>query len=198
MTESEIAAARAAVLERAFGPPSEVVPDPDPRPLAVEVAVHPPGFGDRSFYTLCTRGMSDRAMAVPSDVDSSSRAELVLYVDQPGPTFVQLLRTVAKMPHEAGHWLGAGHTLPNGDPPAALFPGSALDTILLLESVVAPERDLKAHAQVEGAPLLILWPVPITSAESRLKVEAGTLALLDAFNEKELSFVLDPGRPSTV
>ncbi len=198
MTDGTTAAARAAVLERAFGPPAEVSTDPDPRSIAVEVAIHPPGFADRSFYTLCTRGMSDRAMAVPDDVPSSPRAELVLYVDQPGPTFVELLRTVAKMPHAAGHWLGAGHTLPNGDPPAPLFPGSALDTLLLLESVVAPERDLRRHAEVEGSPLLLLWPVPITAAECRLKLDRGTPALLDLFNEHELSFVLDPGRGSLV
>lgn len=190
--------ARAAVFARVFGEPVEVVRDEDPRTLAVDVAVHAPGFADRSFYTLVTHGMSDVAMPIPDGVEASSRTELVLYVDQPGPTFVRLLQTIAKIPHEADHWLGAGHTIPNGEPPAPLFPGSALDTVLVLESVVSPERELKSHVEISGSPLELLWVVPITAAECGLKVEEGVGALLNLFNERQLSFVLDPGRESLV
>jgi hypothetical protein len=192
--------ARADVYRKAFGEPTERIPGvATPRAPAIDVLVHPPGHATRSFYTLVTSGMSDRPMHPPADVGRDGRrAELVLYVDLPGPSLARLLQTLARLPHEAGGWLGAGHTIPNGDPPAPLFPGSRLSSVLLLDSVVAPERDTYRVVEIEGDPLHILWPVPLTAAELAFKIEHGSLALLDVFNERQFSFVLDPGRDSLI
>lgn len=198
------ASARVSAFQNLFGPAAEVVADPRaasaragaPR---VDVAIHRPGHGDRDFYTLVTHGMSDRPMNSPPELGPEvRRAELVLYVDQPGPATIGLLRSIAGLPFTAGSWLGHGHTLPNGDPPAPLFPGGQLDTVLLLDPIVAPERHARRFLQVGGDPLGLLWLFPITSAESGLKVERGLQALLDEFNRAQISFVLDPQRPSLV
>lgn len=199
-SEGVDAEARAAVFNNLFGEPAEVAPDVEdyfgvaPR---IEVAIHPPGHGERDFYTLVTRGMSDVPMVVPEDVGQERRrAEIIAYVDQPGPSLIRLLRTIARLPHENEAWLGHGHTVPNGDPPASLFPGSALDTVLILDPIVAPERHTSQNVEVGGDPLNLLWLFPLTADEARLKVESGLNELLAVFNQKQISFVLDPQRPS--
>lgn len=193
---------RAAIYRRIFGPPAEVVPDPAAASSSiprVDVSIHPPGFGAREFYTLVTSGMSDLPMRPPQDVERECRrAEICLYVDLPGPTFVKLLRSLARMPFEHGSWLSHGHTLPNGSPPKPLFPGSALDTLLVLDTIVAPERHLREQIQLDGDPLNVLWALPITGAECEWKLQHGLPSLLDRFNGAQLSFVLDPQRASAV
>lgn len=194
--------ARAQVFKNLFGEPAQVVPDPDDAfdlSPQIEVAIHPPGHGDRDFYTLVTRGMSDAPMVVPPDLGAPfRRAELVVYVDVPGPTIVRLLQTIARLPHQSRSWLGHGHTIPNGDPPAPLFPGSSLDTVLILDPIVAPERHVREQVVVAGDPLNLLWLFPLTSAEASRKVESGLSVLLELFNREQISFVLDPQRPSLV
>ena len=65
-----------------------------------------------------------------------------------------------------------------------------------MHTIVAPERHCDEHFTIGGDPLNMLWLQPITSAECRLKVELGLSVLLDRFNERQVSFVLDPGRTS--
>ena len=185
---------RRVVYQRMFGEPADVLADVESPPI--DVHIYSPGHGQREFYTLITSGMSDRPMAVPDDLQKARRAELALYVDQPGPSTVELLRTLAHAPFDHGLWLGHGHTLPNGDPPAALFPGSELSVVLVVQTVVSPERHTDEQVEIEGDPLNILCLLPITEAECQLKLSLGLDALLDKFNEEQLSFVLDPGRPS--
>lgn len=182
---------RVATYDRMFGPPLEVDSGSD----GVDVRIYEPGFAERSFYTLVTCGMSDAPMPGPPELGRDVlRAELILYVDQPGTSLVRLMRTLALMPRRMGIWLGHGHTLPNGDPPAPLFSGSVLDTLLILDTNVMPEREVWRHVALDGDPLRLLHPLPITSRECALKVSAGLAALLDRFDERKLSFVLDPGR----
>lgn len=197
----ESGAGRLALYQRMFGPLAERSPDPEPGAgPAIDVCVFRPGFAGREFYTLATSGMSDAPMAVPAEAAGvPRRAELALYVDLPTPGLVRLVRSLARLPHRTGQWLGPGHTLPNGDPPALLFPevhGCVLDTVLVLESIVAPEKDLRELLAVDGEPVAMLWPLPISGAECQVKLEQGTSALLALFNAVQLSFVLDPARPS--
>lgn len=193
--------ARARLFAKMLGPAAEVVHDRSGLLPAIDVSIHRPGHGDREFYTLITDGMSDRPMNVPNDVDvkdAARRVELALYVDQPGPTVIALLQTLARLPHQQELWVGHGHTMPNGDPPAPLFPASKLSVILMLLSNVAPESGMSAVLEIDGDPVSVLMPMPITAAECAFKLEHGLEALLAVFNEKQLSFVLDPGRASVV
>ncbi len=157
----------------------------------------PPGFHGRDFHTLVTSGLSDRRMAIPEDLGAEhARVELILYVTEPRPEHRRLLSTCAALAFEPGTWLGQGHTIPNGQPPAPLFPGSELCAILLMPTVLEPDAFLRDHVTVDSDPVNFLWLVPITRAELDLKLEQGLPALLQRFDEGGLHHVLNEGRAS--
>lgn len=192
-------AARLAVYRRIFGPPIQELRGEESDAPRIDLLVHGPGHAGREFFTIVTNGMSDRAMNVPTDLGRDGRrAELALYVDQPGRSWFDLLRILARLPFLHDGWIGHGHSIPNGDPPMPLFPGSELVAMLVLRSNVAPESDMVQVVEVEGDPLNMLMLLPITRGELDLKLRDGTDALLGAFNRAQLSFVVDPGRASVV
>ena len=89
----------------------------------IDVYVHERGAGGRDFYTLVTGGMSDLPMQLPPDVpaDLPRRAEIVFYLpptEAPKREYVSFLSTSARFAYDYDTWLGWGHTIPNGDPPA--------------------------------------------------------------------------------
>ena len=136
-------------------------------------------------------------MAIPEDLGREhARIELVLYVPEPQPEHLNLLRGCAALASEPDTWLGHGHTIPNGQPPSPLFPGSELSALLLMPTVLEPDAFLSDHLTDDGDPVSFLWIVPITAAELELKLEKGLPALLQAFDEGGLSHVLDESRPS--
>ncbi len=199
MSANAPAVERARLFARMFGPPLQVVKGTPGGAPPIDVSIHGPGFADREFYTLITSGMSDRRMTVPKDERyAARRVELAMYVDQPGPTVIALLQTLARLPHDQNLWIAHGHTLPNGDPPAALFPKSTLCAILMLLTNVAPESGMSTLLEIDGDAVSVLMPVPLTAAECTLALEQGLDALLAVMNEKRFSFVLDPGRASLV
>ena len=93
---------------------------------------------------------------------------------------------------------GQGHTIPNGQPPAPLFPGSELCALLLMPTVLEPDAFLGDHLTIESDPVNFLWIVPLTRGELDLKLNEGLPALLQRFDEGGLSHVLDEGRASLV
>lgn len=192
-------AARLAIYRRIFGEPRQEIRGNESDDPRVDLYVFGPGHAGREFYTIVTSGMSDRAMNVPADLGRDARrTELAIYVDQPGKSYFELLRVLARLPFVHDAWVGHGHTIPNGDPPVPLFQGSPLVAMLLLKSNVAPERDMFHVVEVEGDPLNMLMLLPITRGELDVKLERGVDALLDVFNAGQLSFVVDPGRASLV
>jgi Suppressor of fused protein (SUFU) len=192
-------AEREAIYGRIFGDVLEVIPGDTNESPRIDVHVYGPGHAAREFYTLVTSGMSDRAMKPPPEVGREGRrAELALYVDQPGKTFVELLRFVARLPFAHEAWLGHGHSIPNGEPPRPLFRGSELTGLLVLRSNVAPEASMQEVVAIDGDPVSMLMVLPVTATELDLKVREGAEALLEVFNTKQLSFVVDTGRPSVV
>lgn len=154
-----------------------------------------PGFHGRDFHTLVTSGVSDRAMAIPADLGREhARVEFILYVSEPRPEHLRLLTTCAALAFEPDTWLGQGHTIPNGQPPAPLLPDSALCALLLMPTVLEPDAFLSDHLVIGADPVNFLWLVPITRAELDLKMEQGLPALLQRFDDGGLSHVLDEGR----
>jgi hypothetical protein len=158
-----------------------------------------PGFHGRDFHTLVTSGVSDRAMAIPEGLGREhARVEFILYVSEPRPEHARLLSTCAGLAFEPDTWLGQGHTIPNGQPPAPLFPGSELCALLLMPTVLEPDAFLGDHLTIESDPVNFLWIVPLTRGELDLKLNEGLPALLQRFDEGGLSHVLDEGRASLV
>jgi len=165
-------------------------------------------------YTLFTTGMSDRAMKVPADVeqpDALQFAELLLmlppdwFVDprsvrelQDERTYwpIRLLKSLARFPHECRSWLGFGHSVPNGDPPAPFAEGTGLCCALLVPPVRVP-RDFYDLDLSDGRRINFYAVVPLYPEELQLKLTRGTTALLDRFDLVGVSELLDPQRDNT-
>lgn len=188
---------REAIYESLFGECALVSHETTAATPHIDVYIYPPGHDSRDFYTLVTGGMSDAPMRLPQGIgQEAARAELVLYVSEPTPEYIELLRAFAHYPHDCRTWLGPGHTVPNGDPPAPFFPGSSLTTMLFLEPVLSPDDSLAELLHLEHDPLRLLWPVPISTSECRVKQECGLGALLQLFDRMDHPVVVNPRRAS--
>ena len=173
---------------------------------------------DRPFWTLVTSGMSERPMAVPEHPDLDpvdvAYAELLVHLPPDWPGLgtrqfgkapaewsderhywpIRLLKTLARFPHEQDTWLGFGHTMGNGQPPEPYAPNTALSCVMLLPSVaMAPESH---RLQTPSRTINFFALYPLYEAELDLKRREGSDALLDLFNKRGVSAVLNPHRPN--
>lgn len=154
---------------------------------------------DSSFSTLVTSGMSDSPMPLPRKADGPARrVELIFYCSEIKLEYVETLRWVAHFPHDQRTWVGAGHTIPNGNPPAPFWGSSILDTLLLISPIITPDQRLPQELTLEGDAVEFLWVVPLSSAECRLKLAKGVGAILDLFDKHRHPPIFDPNRPSYV
>lgn len=167
---------------------------------------HVPPTETKPFHYLATDGMRRWLQPKPAEVeDAPERVELVLGLDggwplapermhEPEVTWpVQLLASLAHFPASEGAWLGEGHSLPNGDPPAPYIDGLGWCGVLILPPVsLPPEADL---FEGESGPVRLFGVVPVYADELKLKLEQGTRALLERFDRHHINEVLDPERP---
>jgi hypothetical protein len=107
-----------------------------------------------------------------------------------------MVRFFARFPFKYSTWLGHGHTVPNGDPPAPIFDNSELVAAFLSYTIVRPDNQLADKVVLDGDPVHFLWLVPITQAELDHKLNQGYHALLDVFDEANHPIVLDRQRAS--
>lgn len=164
----------------------------------IDVYRFPPSK-DRDFFTFVTGGMSDLPMNAPPKLGAEyRRAELVFYADKYGEDFPELLRRMAHFAHDNNTWLHWGHTMPNGQPPEPFFGTENLDTLFFMPTIIEPDSTLSESLQIESDPVNLIWCVPITSAECRLKLDEGTNALYDLFNEHDHPVVFSGQRASYV
>ena len=178
-----------------YMPDIERAPDAGVPPISVYVT--PRDFGQGPFYTLATGGMSDQRMFLPQDLPAEvpARAELLLYVRELKDSYVALLRWLARFPFVDRTWLAFGHTIQLDVAP---FGGSLLRHLLLLPSLVSPDKKLPGRLALDGDPVEFLWVVPITPAEREHKISKGVPALLKLFEANDHPWILDEGRPSYV
>ena len=194
-------------IERHLGPIEnvfhEIVSD------AVHVDVHvvapQPEF---PFYRLITSGMSDRSMATP-DPEVPDRTELMITLpaewqmdeeslkDTNWYWPVGILKHLARFPHKWNTWLGIGHTIPNGDPPATYAPAVRFTGSLIFPSVTVPEEFMELTARDE-LKIQFLAVYPLYADEMALKLKKGLDALLERFETSDVTDILDPTRPSCV
>ena len=90
-----------------------------------------------------------------------------------------------------------GHTVPNGDPPKPYAPGTKLCCALLLPSLLLVPDGHKATLS-DGRVINLYALRFLHLAELSLKLDKGTNALLDAFDEHGVGEILDPGRAPAV
>lgn len=198
-------------LERVLGGTGNVFHELVSDRLHIDVHLCPPS-DERPFHVLVTSGMSALPMHMPDGMDdpaSWAHAELAILLPPTWPldqaSFaderhywpIRLLKTLARLPHDFGTWLGWGHSIPNGDPARPYAPGT-----LLTGAVIIPPFQLgSAFFELPGEPPLHIFQVlPVTSAEMDRKLEAGLDGLLEAMEAADDGVYgpIDPARKSLV
>jgi suppressor of fused protein SUFU len=170
---------------------------------------------ERPWHTFVTVGMSDLPMTVPPDAIAEGvarRAELMVClqaswpVPETGATIapwpdesyfpIRWLKTLARLPHEYQTWLGFGHTVPNGDPPAPITSGTSLCGWLLLPPMTMPQAFRRL--EVGGERVDFFGIIAVYRDELDHKLAHGVESLFAGFDRDGVSELLDLTRASTV
>jgi hypothetical protein len=168
---------------------------------------------DNNFYVMYTTGMSDLPMTLPEkikDPDKLKFAELFMFLPaswNPGETGtistdmsheqfwpIQLIKFLARFPHEYKTWLGHGHTIPNGPDYEPFFDGTQMGGAIVLEL----DDNLSKLTVENGQTVNVYMIVPATRDEIEYKLEHGMNALDDKFEEANLPMIIDMYRKSVV
>jgi len=195
------AQARETAYERLFGgEPLSVSHEVVPMIPHVDVYTFKRSLEGKDVYSLVTGGMSDLAMTLPRRADEQvpRRVELIFYCSEPRAEYISTLHAVAHFPHATKSWFGQGHTMPNGNPPGPLWSTKDLDTLFFLQPIVKRDQTLPSELILGGQPVHFLWVVPITTAECNFKLNNGSNAMLDLFQQNRHPYVFDPDRKSYV
>jgi hypothetical protein len=190
---------REAVYERLFGKALRVSHELLPLVPHIDVYIFQRSSGERVTYSLVTGGMSDLEMTLPSaSKGAPRRTELIFYCTEPREEYIAILRWLAHFPHSGRSFLGYGHTMPNGDPPAPFWGSTSLDTILFVPPIVKKDQALPSELSLAGQPVHFLWVVPLTTAECNYKLKNGFAAMMNLFQQNRHPHVFDPNRRSYV
>jgi len=191
---------RETAYERVFGEALKVSHELIPQIPHIDVYIFRRSLGDQPAYSLVTGGMSDLRMTLPrrAAADVPRRVELIFYCLEPRDEYIKTLRWVAHFPHDSKSFLGHGHTMPNGDPPAPFWGSKELDTLFFLPPIVRKDQTLPSELQLESDPVHFLWVVPLTTAECTYKLRNGFEAMMDLFQQHRHPPIFDPHRKSYV
>ncbi|PZD95297.1 suppressor of fused domain protein [Paenibacillus sambharensis] len=160
------------------------------------------------YHVLFTTGMSYLPMAVPEGREDYRFAELMICLPPEWPVSdeafkdpnhywpVYWLKMLARLPHEHGTWLGAGHTIPNGDPAEPLADNTRMSGIILLPPV-RTETDFLTLSMADGRLVHFYCLVPLYAEEMDLKLAKGANALTDKFDKYQVNEWIDPARKNT-
>ncbi len=156
----------------------------------------------KPYHTLITSGMSDLPMTVPEGAEDFRHAELVISLPPSWPLTqkafedernywpIRWLKILARLPHEYNTWLGYGHTVPNGDAPQPFAPNTKLCCSLLLLPVLVPDDFLELTLS-DDKTIRFYSLVPLYEEEVDFKLKQGADALVERFEEAEVSELLD-------
>ena len=190
MYTSPYTALRLAHFCNVLGPvsPDVVFHSPDNRIPHVDIYTAPP-LSDDDVYAFFSDGVSDRRMAVPSDVPPEilRRIELVANADTLDPRVPSLLKRIVDSVFSDRTFLGAFHTY-----------GFAQGTAFKFrEFLFAPAGALDGLV-IEGDPVQVLTVLPLTHREYVYATENGPEELFRIFKEALPSPSFDSIRQSIV
>ena len=198
--DAEYRQAREAAYEKLLGKALSVSHELLPQIPHVDVFIFRRSRGNQFVYSLVTGGMSDLEMTLPPPASSEvpRRVELIFYCSEPREEYINTLRWVAHFPHDSKSFLGYGHTMPNGNPPAPFWGSAVLDTLVFLPPIVKKDQTLPSELKLGGQPVHFLWVVPLTSAECDFKLQNGLDKLMNLFQQHRHPHIFDPQRKSYV
>ena len=147
---------------------------------------------ERDFWTLVTGGMSDlRQPALrTSPGEHAPRAELLMYVREPKPWMLNVLKGLAEMPFDDDTFLYWGHTVPNGKP--MTVEPSHLTSFFFDQPYL--EDPQVGDLTIDGDDVVFLWLRPITESERAYAIDHGGRALSDLFTSLDADRVVDEQR----
>lgn len=174
--------------------------------IDVHVLREPEGDG----YVLYTTGMSDLPMNLPAEIaDQEDLKYAELYMILPGDWNVgeenlstkdmpyesfwpfQMLKFLARFPHEYQTWLGWGHSIPNGPDYNPICEGVGFGGAVLAQPSLVPPLETE-----EGKKISFYMVVPAYKEEIEYKLKYGMEGLNQRFMEGKLPMILDIHRPN--
>lgn len=166
----------------------------------VDVLLVPPSE-EHDAITLYTVGMSAQPMALPAGVTQPARVELMLRLPASWPVHdeaelrerahgwpLHWLHALAQAPARLGTWFGAGHTIPNGEPPRPFAPDTEQCCFVLVPPTCLDDgQDVVASAD---GPVQLLAAMPIYASELRVALEQGFSRLIEHLVAADVDDVL--------
>lgn len=166
----------------------------------------------RRYEVLVTAGMSALPMRVPDGESISTYAELAVVLPKGWPLTktdfmderyywpIRMLKDIAREIHHAKSYIGYGHTIAfpteNGD----LKPyaeSTELCAAAILPPLTLTEDFLQLSLSGNPDEDIFFWTVvPLHQQELAYKIESGLDALLDHFDDANVTDRIDPARPS--
>lgn len=160
-----------------------------------------PADKTRPYHVLVTSGVSDQPMKVPEGAEEFRRAELLIalpanwpltreaFEDEKNYWPLRWLKVVGRLPHEYGSWIGWGHTIPNGDPPAKIENTDFIG-VMLAPPYWLPAEFFQLESKSCGK-ISFYQMTPLYLEEMDLKLKQGADELESRFEKADLGFVLD-------
>ncbi len=166
---------------------------------------------DNNFYVMYTTGMSDKPMNLPESLQDDAhkhleRAELFMLLpptwnpgeagtlsnDIPYEEYwpIQMIKYLARFPHEYNTWFAWGHTIPNGAAYEPIIDGSDMGGFVLLEL----DENFSPAKAADGTPIHLYMVMPAYKEEIEYKLKHGMGALDDLYTENDLPLVMDMHR----
>ena len=109
---------------------------------------------------------------------------------------IRLMKSIARLPHEYETWIGPGHTIPNGDPPAPYADNTPFSCALILYPVSVSEEFHKLKLE-DGRTIRFYCILPLYPEETDLKLARGTDELLQRFDKHDVRDIIGLQRPNS-
>jgi hypothetical protein len=165
---------------------------------------------ERNFYTLVTSGMSGRPMNIPApELKGWAYGEVMLclppdwkldqesFKDERNYWPIRMMKFIARFPHEYNSWISYGHSIPNGNPPAAVANGIGFCGVLLELPVTV--QDPEFHVlKLNDKSIRFYGLLPLHAAEMDFKLQEGSDALVALFDKQGVNELVDARRGSVV
>lgn len=168
---------------------------------------------DDDFHVIYTTGMSDLPMTLPADLPEAekwSHAELFMLLpgswnsaealavssEIPHEDYwpINLIKFLARLPHEYKTWLCAGHTIPNGPNYEPVLPGSHMGGAVIMGT----DEKYSPIIAADNTALNLFMVMPASRAEIEYKLDFGMEALYEMFDKFSVPMVVDVFRKSCI
>ncbi|MEG0592910.1 MAG: suppressor of fused domain protein [Coprobacillus sp.] len=187
-----------------FGDFKEVFHEIASPDIHVDIAVIEPNEKD-DYYKLMTMGMGAHRMNVPAEFDEYklNYAELMICLpkewdiqsdDENKYWPIRWLKSLARLPIDCDTWLGYGHTIAVGENHETLSDNNKFEGIGLVEAM---DKNNESAILIMNKKKVVRFYqlVPLYGEEMDYKLKCQDIGkLLEKFDEKDLSFVVDINR----